>query len=116
MSKRITLAQATDTTEADVFGRVYELRPITRSVEEKLRAIGEEAGDKDIDDLDGDEFVGYVGRFLDALLKPLGPDNRTMASKALGDAWKGEKVTRGQVWEFLQELQRNGAGGEERPT
>lgn len=115
MSKRVTLAAATDTVEADVFGRVYELKPVTRSVEEKLRAIADEAGDKDFDDLDGDEFIAYVGKVFDALLKPAG-EHRTLPSKAVLEAWKGEKVTRAQVWEFLQDLQRNGTGGEERPT
>lgn len=116
--KRITLAAATDTVEADVFGRIYELRQVTRSVEEKLRAIAGEAGDKDVDDMDGDAFIAYVGEVFDVLLKPAGPDNRTAASKALLDAWKGEKVTRAGVWEFLTDLQRNGngAGGDERPT
>lgn len=113
---RVTLAAATDTVEADVFGRIYELRAVTRSVEEKLRAVADKAGDQDVDDMDGDAFVAYVGEVFDVLLKPAGPDNRTLASKAVLDAWKGEKVTRSGIWEFLTDLQRNGTGGDERPT
>lgn len=117
MSKRVTLAQATDTVEADLFGRVYDLRPVTRSVEEKLRETAKQIGeDTDVDELDGDEFIEHAGRILDVLLKPSGADNRTAASKALLDAWKGEKLTRAGVWEFLTDLQRNAAGGGERPT
>lgn len=94
---RYSFGESTDTVTVDLFGRDFELRPITKSVSAALeqldQANAERFKDRDLeaDPLTDEEQIAFWGGILDAILKPAG-SQRKPASAVLTDAWDRDLV------------------------
>lgn len=98
---RPTLGPATPlNVEVDLFGRLFTLKTVTRSVQrsmdemlERLNAAGE-----------ADDVVNAVGDLFDLLLAPTN-GQRTTPKKIVADKWQGDELTLASLLAFLGDLQ-----------
>ncbi len=96
--------------EVDLWGTMYDLLPVTRSLETPLAEAGRkvtevltqepEAGKEEAQ---ADQLVEAVSAVLDLRLKPQN-GARTKASKKILDAWKADKLSVDQILDFLEDL------------
>jgi hypothetical protein len=112
MSARIySLGEAVATGEVDIFGSVFEVRPITSSVEaalnpleRKYNALLEKA-----DSTTGTSVVEAIGELLDVLLKPA-EGGKSKPSKLLLEKWQADELAIPDARDLVQ------AVAEHRPT
>jgi hypothetical protein len=102
---RITIDQAFEPVEVDLWGSEYRTRARTRTVQkqvqEKLAAFYASEDD--------DESVKLLGEAFDAWFEPVGDAGKP--SELVASKWEADELTVGQLLGFLDSL-----GDEARPT
>lgn len=112
MGKRITLADLTgETTEVDLFGHLYTVRQVTRSVQKKLEATDKKLVAALKSD-DGDKVIDAIIGGLDALLEPA--EKSPAVGESLKDAWKNDRLSLNEINRLYESIQETAA--DDRPT
>ena len=114
MPKHIKLADfAPDETTVELAdGNVYQIVPLTRSVQKKLEQVDRELRKIDLDENeDADAVVSVMIDGLSALLKPKGKAPAVKA--ALTAAWESDDLSLAQIRGLMETAQESAV---ERPT
>lgn len=90
--------------EVDVFGALFTLKPVTRSVQKVLEKVEEELQGATTGDQMADAFAEGLG----ALLAPAN-GNRAGAKKLISDKWKADELSLDQITRFFTDLQEASA-------
>ena len=102
---RIAINSAFESVEVDLWGEVYALRAVTRSVEKKAVELEK----KLTDETDSDTIVTVIGQLLDARL--LAEAGQPKPSSAVVKKWKADELSLAQLFAFLNNLAEH-----DRPT
>lgn len=103
MSERLSIAQpATDPVEVELWGKVYTLKPLTRTVEMKLDEKVMEIDQ--LSDVSGslDDVVEAVATAYDLLLAS--SNGTPKPSTTVKKAWKDDEVSSSRLTEFFTQL------------
>lgn len=100
----IDAAPVTEAPEFDLWGSVFTLRPLTRSVEAKVKETLERADAA----LDSDQAVEMLGEMLDHLLAPEA-GKRKKASAFVVAKWQADELAIDQIETFVDKV-REAAG------
>lgn len=94
---RITVPERV-TIEVELFGEVYNVVPVTKSIQAKA-----EAHDNALKADTADDLVKHYGKGLDLRLSTTRPE-QPKPSKVVLDAWKADKVTIHEVVAVLDSI------------
>lgn len=112
---RIAITDVYTPPEVDLWGHVFELRPVTKHLEEKLGPLQEQLEEKLDKAKDGAEAVGLLGQLFDLQLKRVGGDGpQKKPSTLLKQKWDSSELSVRQIENFLYALAQ--AETETRPT
>lgn len=112
MAKRISLADlAGEATEVDLFGHIYTVRQVTRSVQKKLEGVEKKLRDA-LEADDADKVIDIIIGGLDALLEP--GEESPPVGKSLRDAWKADRLSINEINRLYESIQETAA--DDRPT
>lgn len=99
---RISIADSLETFEVDLWGRIFESVPVTRSVQ--MRATELERGEGEaLESEEPDEIVAYLGKILDLRLKPA-KGARKAASEVIAEKWQADELSIPTLLAFVQRL------------
>lgn len=99
---RISIADSLETFEVDLWGRIFDAVPVTRSVQMRATELEREGGDV-LDGEEPDEIVAYLGKMLDLRLKPA-KGARKLASEAIAEKWQADELSIAQLVSFVQKF------------
>lgn len=88
------------TVEVELFGEIYHVIPVTKSVQAKAQAH-EDKLDEAVQSMD--DLVRYYGGGLDLRLSTTRPA-QPKASKVVTDAWKADKITMPELQHVLDSI------------
>lgn len=115
--RKLNAAELFDSLEIDLWGHVYTLRPVTRSVSARIDALQERAGELTGDDREGDattdDLTGTLIELIDVMLQPV--DDGDDAGPLLRDMWDEDKLGLDWINAFVESLQEESAA-RRRPT
>jgi hypothetical protein len=109
---KLSAAELFENLEIDMWGSGYTLRPVTRSVAEKLDQAQVDV--QGVDEDDNDALVGAMLGMLDVMLAPSG-DNTTSVKDLLTKKWEADELGIDWLTAFVESLQEE-AGNRRRPT
>lgn len=116
MGRRITATEILDTLEVDLWGNIYNLREMTRTVSQKLTDAQARARETAVDqDGDQDAAAKALIDVLDILLEPKGEFAEKPAGTMLGELWKTDKLGLDWLGAFAETL-REESDARRRPT
>lgn len=102
MARTISLGEALDKVEVDLFGTAFEAQPATRSLMKESEPFERELDKAD----DSDDVIAAVGRLLDIRLKSANGSKRK-PSTIVKEKWEADELSTGSLLAFLADL--NGA-------
>jgi hypothetical protein len=102
VSKRITMADALEPVEVDLFGFDYEMKPATRSLVAECRPYEQKL--EDADEGDADALIAAVGALLDIRLKSANGNQRKKPSAIVKEKWEADQLTTSALMGFLADL------------
>lgn len=106
---RLTLGGGQDEpVELELWERVYQLQPLTRTVQRRV----EELQGKLRDEADSDEAVKLFGGLLDAISKPTNGQRKT-AGQLIEEKWLADELSLGDLSAFIE---RVAEAAQQRPT
>lgn len=101
---RISLAESVSPIEVDLFGRLYNTVPVTRSVQRAAVELEKSRGEVlNEEDADADKVVEYLSLVLDLRLKPAA-GGRKPASQVIQEAWQEDKLEVSAIVDLVTEL------------
>lgn len=106
---RVKIENATKATEVDLWGAIYRIKPVTRSVRNALDELDEAQRLEDADlgedeDVSADRQVERVGEQWDILLEPVG--DAPPPSEVLKEKWEADEVSSATITEFDAQIAR----------
>src|SRR5438034_2411171 len=101
MARIVFQAAAKDPVEVEVFGSLFLLQPVTRSVQSKLDANSSKLAEI-VDGAGYDPLVEALCEGLDLLLKP--STGTTKASTVLKREWKADNIDHRYLLQFIDQL------------
>jgi hypothetical protein len=109
---RLGTDTAPERPQVDVFGHLYRLRSITRSVQAGLQKAYE-AMDAMQAEADADKVIAQLAEVFDVLLEP--EEHKTKAKTVLVQKWKADELAMGAIRQFAQKLEEQAVEAD-RPT
>lgn len=111
--RRLSAAEVFDEVEVDLWGEVFRLREITRSVSERIDTASKQAEEVG-DEASGDEAAAALITVIDVLLEPVNADGVT-AGELLRARWEDDTLGLDRLAAFAESMQEE-AGARRRPT
>ena len=100
---------AVEAIEVELWDRVFAVRPITRSVQNKVDELQAKLNAA----ADADEAVALFAEQIGTLAEPTGGQKKT-ASAVIVEKWEADELEMAQIAAFVEQVQEAAAAG--RPT